>query len=235
MSNADSINAPGASYRQQPGIYGQSPQGAQPAYIRVMANFFSWIFHPLLITAYVMFFLIFLHPYVFAGMEPKFKVFRIIHIVLLTVFFPVFSVFIMVKLKLFTSSMYLRGAKERIIPYVITMIFYWWSWNVFKNLADSPPVTVHFLFGTFLAICGAWMCNIYFKISMHAVAMGGLVVFFILFSFQDNYASGLYISVAMLIAGIVCTSRFIVSDHTPFQIYAGLVTGMLAQFIAWQF
>lgn len=207
----------------------------QPAFIRLLANFFSWIFHPMFITSYVMFFLIFLHPYVFAGFDYRTKVFRFLNIFLCTTFLPLFSVFLMWRLGLFMQSLYMRTTRERIIPYVITMTFYWWSWNVFKNLPDSPPVTVHFLLGNFLAICGAWMSNIYYKISMHAVAMGGLIMFFFLFSLQDGYASGLYISIAFLTAGIVCTSRFIVSDHSPFEIYSGLFVGLLAQYVSWQF
>ena len=47
--------------------------------------------------------------------------------------------------------------------------------------------------GTFLAVCGAWMCTIFYKISLHAVAMGGLIAFFILFGDQDPFVSGLYL------------------------------------------
>ncbi len=35
--------------------------------------------------------------------------------------------------------------------------------------------------------------------------------------------------------GIVCTSRLIVSDHMPFQIYAGIFFGMISEFIAYAF
>jgi hypothetical protein len=94
---------------------------------------------------------------------------------------------------------------------------------------------VHFFLGSFLAICAAWFCNIYFKISMHSLAVGGLLMFALLFSLNDNYSSGLYLGIAVMVTGLVSTSRFIVSDHSPFEIYSGLFTGMLAQFIAWQF
>lgn len=130
--------------------------------------------------------------------------------------------------------MYLHTTRERIIPYVMVMIFYFWVWFVFKNL-ESPPMVTHFLLGSFLAICAAWMCNIYYKISMHAVGVGGLFMFFLLFSLSDPYGSGLYLSVATLITGLVCTSRFIVSDHSPFDIYTGLIAGAVMQWIAWQF
>lgn len=202
--------------------------------LRFLAQLVSFVFHPLFISSYVMGFLIFFHPYAFAGFEHKIKVFRFINIFFFNALFPLFSVFLLWRLQ-FIQSVFLRTAKERIWLYLIAMIFYWWTWNVYKNLPDSPPVAVHFLLGAFLAVCGAWFCNIYFKISMHAIAVGGALMFFLLYSFADNYASGLYLSVAFLVTGLVCTARFLCSDHTPFQLYSGLFIGLLSQWVAWQF
>jgi hypothetical protein len=40
------------------------------------------------------------------------------------------------------------------------------------------------------------------------------------------------LSLALLITGVVCTSRLIVSDHTPKEIYMGLLVGLVCQFAA---
>ena len=95
------------------------------------------------------------------------------------------------------------------------MIFYWWTWDVFKNLADIPEMAIHFLLGSFLAICGAWFCNIWFKISMHAIAMGSALMFFFLFTFSDSYASGLYLSIVLLATGLACVPRASSSPIIP--------------------
>jgi hypothetical protein len=229
MSNDQSAQLKAVNYTQQ-----TAGGKDYPFLIRFLAHFFSWIFHPLFIASYVAAFLIFVHPYVFAGFDQRNKLFLFLSVVVNTALFPAFSVFLLWRLKLMLTSIYLKTTRERIIPYVLAMTFYFWAWYVFNNRAEIPDFCRHFLLGSFLAVCGAWFCNIYFKISMHAVAVGGLIVFFILFSFADNYASGLYLSLALLIAGIVCTSRFIVSDHSPFEIYSGLFVGMLTQYIAWQ-
>jgi len=210
-----------------------SPATTNPV-LRFFARLVAYIFHPLFITSYVMAFLIFFHPYAFTGFDQKIKLFRFLNVVLCDALFPAFAVFLLWRLG-FIKSMHLRTEKERIIPYVIAMIFYWWTWNVYKNLSDSPPISIHFLLGAFLALCGGWIANIYFKISMHGIALGGALMFFILFSFHDSYASGLYLSIATLAAGVVATSRLLTGDHNPFQLYSGLIVGMLAQFIAWQF
>jgi hypothetical protein len=211
---------------------------ASPA-LRGVAHVISYIFHPLFISVYVMGFLIFFHPYAFAGFDTRTKVFRFINIVFCDTFLPLFAVFLMWRLKLI-PSMFLRTQKDRMIPYIVAMTFYWWTWIVFKNISDKdqlkiPDTAIHFLLGAFLAICGGWICNIFFKISMHALAMGGALLFFFIFAFNDQYASGLYISLALLFTGLVCTSRLILSEHNGFEVWSGLFVGILAQLIAWQF
>jgi hypothetical protein len=211
------------------------PTSRQPLLLRLFGQFFSYVFHPLFISAYVIGFLIFVHPYAFAGFDPTRKVLRFLTILVYNTLFPLFAVFLLWRLQLGVQTMQLRTMKERIIPYLIAMIFYWWTWHVYANLPDIPPVAIHFLLGAFLGVCGAWIFNIYYKISMHAIAAGGLAMFFFLFSFRDAYASGLYLSLAFLIAGIVCTARLLVSDHHPFEVWSGLFVGMLVQWVAWLF
>lgn len=217
------------------GIRPNTLPNRQPAWLRFLAKLVSVVFHPLFISTYVMAFLVFIHPIAFAGVDHPSPPFRLFNVFYCTAFFPGFTVFLLWQLRLFVGSMQLRTPKERIIPYLAAMIFYWWTWDVQKNLPGSPPLAVKFLLGAFLSVCGAWFCNIYCKVSMHAIAVGSALVFFILFSFHDGYASGSYLAMAFLAAGMVCTARFLVSDHTPFEVYLGLFVGMLAQVIAWQF
>jgi hypothetical protein len=203
--------------------------------LRFFAQLFSYVFHPLFIASFTIAFLLFIHPSLFVGFDHKTKVKRFITVLYSTTLLPIFAVFLMVRLKLFITSFQLRTARDRMVPYVIAMTFYFWAWWVYANLPDIPAPAIHFLLGAFLAVCGGWFCNIFFKISMHTIAVGGLLMFFLLFSFRDSYASGLYLSLVTLIAGLVCTARLIASNHSHFDIYAGVVVGMLSQYIAWQF
>jgi len=58
-------------------------------------------------------------------------------------------------------------------------------------------------------------------------------MFFFLFSFTDDYASGLYLSVAVGIAGLIATSRLIAGNHSTFEVWAGLFVGMVAGLVGW--
>jgi hypothetical protein len=203
----------------------------QPAPIRALAHVFSYVFHPLFIPAYVTAFLLFIDPYTFAGVSHYKKVLRLIAVLLNTAFLPGVAVFLMWRLKL-TQSMQLRTQKERIIPYAAAMIFYFWAWYVFHGQKDTPQPFLNFLLGSFLAVCAAWFLNILAKVSMHAIGVGGLATFFLLQAFGQQDVTGIYFSIAILIAGIVCTARLIVSDHTQKEIYLGLVAGALCQLLA---
>ena len=67
---------------------------------------------------------------------------------------------------------------------------------------------------------------------MHAIAMGVMVGFIGLVTYNDSQNLTIHLSIAILIAGIVCTSRLIVSDHNSKEIYWGFAFGMIALLIA---
>ena len=199
--------------------------------IRVSAHLLSWIFHPLFIPLYVTIFLSYIHPYAFVALSERGKIFKLIFVFVNTALFPGMAVFLMWRLK-FTQSIFLRTQKERIIPYAAAMVFYFWAWYVSRSLQDNEKVFTGFLFGSFLTVIAAWMANIYFKVSMHAIAMGGMVCFFILLAMQGSFSMGIYLSAAIFVAGLVCTCRLLVSDHYPFEVYAGFLLGVISQGIA---
>jgi hypothetical protein len=200
--------------------------------LRAAAYLISYLFHPVFIPVLVSAFLLFIHPYLFSGFTPLLKLQRLTTVFFNMTFIPGFAVFLMWRLKLI-PSMHLRTSKERIIPYATAIIFYFWCWYAMSRQADSPQPFVNFLQGSFLGVCGAWIININSKISMHTTAMGGLLMFFILFSFSDPHGSTLYLAAALLIAGLVTTARNLVSGHSRLEIIQGLIVGLLSMLVAW--
>ena len=80
----------------------------------------------------------------------------------------------------------------------------------------------------FVASVMAWMLNIYMKVSLHAISAGVMVAFMLQMGMTQSLQLGIYICIALLIAGLVCTARFIVSDHTQKEIYGGFVAGVVS-------
>ncbi len=202
--------------------------------LTIPAKVISYVFHPLFIPTFVFIFLVRYVPYEFAGITPFQLQLRIFSIFWLTAFFPAFAVFLLWRLK-FSESIFLRTQKERIVPYIVTMFFYWWMYYLSRNFTDQPSVLKFFYMGIFVSTVIGLMLNSYFKISLHAMGVGGALAAIILFAMYYRLPMGLQISVTAIIAGMVCTSRLLVSDHTNKEIYTGLFAGILSQVAAYWF
>jgi hypothetical protein len=203
----------------------------QPKALKIIAKIISYVFHPLFIPVYLTAYLIYIHPYLFAAYDPKQKFIRLLSVFVITVFFPAITVFLLWRLN-FIESIYLQTQKERIIPFVSSNIFFFWAFWVARNLEGTPSPMVFLFLGIFLASGAALIANNYFKISLHGLGVGGAVGFMILLATITSEPMGMAISITTLIAGIVCTSRLVVSDHHPVEIYAGVTIAVLSQIIA---
>lgn len=202
--------------------------------LRFMAKVVSYIFHPLFVPTYIFLLLMLLVPYEFAGITPWQLKLRLFSVFWLTAFFPAFAVFLLWRLK-FSESIFLRTQKERIIPYIITMFFYWWMHYLSRNFADQPAVLKFFYTGIFMATAAGLILNNYYKISLHGMGMGGASMAIVLFAFYYHQPMGLVIAGVLLLTGIVATSRFLISDHTQKEVYVGLLVGGLCQAVAYFF
>ena len=203
----------------------------QPAVVKFVAHLFSYIFHPLFIPVYVTWFITFIHPSYFSGFNPQQKIRIIITVASTMVFYPFITVLLLKGLG-FNKSIFLKTQKERIIPYIACEIFFFWAYLVFRNQPEIPKILTAFTFGVFLSSSAALLANIRMKISMHAIGMSGLLGIFLVIMFQNTMLMTWPIALALLITGLVCTSRMIVSDHTSKEIYAGLFLGLGCQFVA---
>lgn len=200
-------------------------------FLQAAATLLSYIFHPVFVPVYVMIFLLFIQPFLFVGFEYRQKMLILVQSFLMFTFFPLVSVALLKALK-FISSIKLKDRKDRIIPFIICNIWYFWLWYVWRNLPQMPREAVVFAMSVFLASSIGLLFNIYMKISMHGIAIGTAIAFLIGLSFQYDISFGLYLSVAILIGGAVCTSRLILNDHHPAEIYWGLATGVMAVVLA---
>ncbi|MEO5908937.1 MAG: hypothetical protein ABIR50_02925, partial [Ginsengibacter sp.] len=191
--------------------------------VKAFAHFFSFVFHPLFIPLIAAWFLAFLQPGYFTGISPHDKVLIVIRVGYNTIFYPALTVLLLKALG-FIKSIFLKTQRERIVPYIATNIFYFWMFLVFHNQPEVPVILTSFMFGIFLASSAGLIANIYFKISMHALGVGSLCGLMLIIIFTGfSYAVFLTAMLVFLITGIVCTSRMIVSDHKPIEIYSGLI------------
>jgi hypothetical protein len=204
----------------------------QPKWLIWVAKIISYIFHPLFIPGYVFLFLTIYFPFEFAGITSHKLSLKIFSVFWMTAFFPAFAVFLLWRLG-FSNSIFLRTQKERIIPYFITMFFYWWMHYLSKNQTDQPVVLQFFYLGIFYTTIVGVILNNFFKISMHTIGTASAATAIMLMAWFYQTDIGVAIAFFVLINGIVATARFICSNHTPLEIYSGMALGILAQIVAY--
>ena len=197
----------------------------------IFSGFFSYLFHPVFIPVYASLFLIYIHPSAFAGFSEQEKKQTVLIILLNLAFFPLISV-LLLRAVGFIDSVYLRSQKDRIIPYIASGIFYFWTYTVFRQQPQYPLLLTSFVLGIFLASSAALIANIYLKISMHAIAMGGWLGFFLIISNTQTMLMTWPIAAVLLLTGLVSSARLLTNSHKPNEVYAGILVGILTQVVA---
>ncbi|MCY7293558.1 MAG: hypothetical protein LH615_15380 [Ferruginibacter sp.] len=195
------------------------------------ASFFSYVFHPIFVPLYAIAFLVYIHPSYFTGFSAKTKLYAILISAYNLIFYPLLSI-ILLKALGFIDSVFLRTRKDRIIPYMACGIFFFWAYTVFKKQEMYPPIMASFILGIFLAASAGLIANIYYKISMHAIGMGGWLGLFWVVAQSNTMLMTWPLALVLLCTGIVCTARLLITDHTEKDIYSGLVIGFLCQWVA---
>lgn len=212
-----------------------------------ITDFFAWavsgIFHPLLVPIYLLTLLVAVNPYLFGDYD--------LGMIFITVFFstlllPAVAVAVMRGLEMIDSFL-LEDRMERIGPYLVVLILYLWMYFNFARRGTVPEAYTAFTLGIVIALSVSFFINVFSKISMHAVGMGGLVaavllvmLFFdsqglrldlgLLGQFKVSLSALLLLSV--LLAGLVGSVRLRLGAHLPQEVYGGYVVGFVSQIIA---
>ena len=205
---------------------------SQPMIVKYLAHLLSYIFHPLFIPTYFFLYLMQVLPFEFVGITDWQLKMRLFSVAWLTAFFPAFAVFLLWRLKL-SDSIFLRTQKERIIPYVITMFFYWWMYYLSRNFTDQPIALKFFYLGIFVASAIGMTVNNFMKVSLHAMGIGGITTSIILVSVFYPVTNAIWVPLAIVLTALVISARLVVSDHSKKELVVGLFIGVFTQLAAY--
>jgi membrane-associated phospholipid phosphatase len=123
----------------------------------------------------------------------------------------------------------LTDRKERLVPYLIFItanvicLFY-----LFK--LQMPFWLLSMFVGISVALFAALCINFTWKISAHAMGVGGLLGA-VMGAVRIQMINPYFLFILIFIAGgLVATSRIILNKHTPMQVYAGFTLGFICTF-----
>lgn len=194
-------------------------------FINGVASALSIIFSPLLMATYGVALAMVLSFLCFIPTATKLTV--ILETFLATTAIPVIGIFILSRLKVISDPK-LNERRDRTFPYLIeTACFI--GLAVYLNHINAPAWLSLFLIGGAVALVVLTVVNRWWKISGHTTGMGGLcaLVFYLMLSGNSIYDLQWEFLVAVLLAGLVCSSRVILGRHTLGQVTAGFFNGFL--------
>jgi len=216
----------------------------QPKALRVLANIVSYVCHPVFMPVVMSVMVYLLARDKFQGITQHQLFFWLISIGVSTLLLPLVVVFILKGLN-FIKSIKLENARERVIPLMAAMIFYFSLSHSFLNFdkikdfhaVPAPLILQVLLLGSFWGIIALFMFNIFTKVSLHTAAAGSMVGIIIVMMMMPDIHTNLIMPlfIAIILAGIIGTSRMILGAHQKGDIWVGYITGILVQLGAYWF
>lgn len=197
---------------------------------KIPANIIAVLLHPVFMPLISCLFLYYFMPQSFEGIKPKVLNGWLGMIVINTIFFPVVLMLLLKGLG-FIKSIYLRDVKERVIPLIGTMVFYFWPYLVAKNVA-APEAARILMLGNFWGIVMVFVITIFFKISMHSSGAGSLLGFVLVMSLLVQKLLLIPLAAALMICLLVFWARYYKKAHSAKELWLGIAVGILAQMAA---
>ncbi len=194
--------------------------------ITTAANLLSWIFVPLLMPTFSI--LLIFKLSILSLASTGTKVFFTSIVFAANFVLPMLWVLLLKKLGLI-EHVGLNGRKERLIPYIITIVcLLGTGW--FLYFRDAPLWVAMFFAGGALAGLINLIVNFWWKISAHAAGIAGVVAMLIQITKEGSPMPGttLWIVVTIIMAGLLCSARVWLGKHTLPQVLAGTAVGFLS-------
>jgi hypothetical protein len=188
-----------------------------------LAKIIAIVFHPLFMPLYGL--LILFSAPTFLGYLP-FPVKRILFIIVLinNVLIPL-TLLPFFRYRNVISSYKIEERSERIFPLLTTSILYCsTSFIIFRF--QVPFLIKSFFLATSILVVVVTFINFWWKISIHAVGAGALTAVVFVLSIKMYTPLTWYLTVVILVGGLILSSRLRLNSHNPSQVWLGYLTGL---------
>ncbi len=194
------------------------------------ANFLSIVAHPIFINLLCLITLFSLQPSLYYGIPGKIKFYYIGYIFLLTSIIPSLSVVLM-KLLGSVQNITLENKEDRVLPYIVTVIFYLFTYYNFRTSLLTSSILLMYLVACGLIVFSVLLINFYSKISIHMATLGalcGLIASSAPVSMIDIRWLLIFFIVT---SGLVATARYSLNAHSFVQLFLGFILGFFTMFV----
>lgn len=194
--------------------------------MRAIALVISVVFQPLLMPTLVYGMILFGVPES-TSIPEEFKE-RIFFLILLsTLVIPMISI-IGLRLSGTVKSLHMPEIKDRRVPFLITSLYFiLTTWFLYQK-SDLDPVLWLGMGVITFSVVSLTIVSLFWKMSAHMTGLGGLLaVVLVLGSKFPNFEVLYPLLGALVLCGMVATSRLFLQAHRPLEVYVGLVSGFV--------
>jgi membrane-associated phospholipid phosphatase len=197
------------------------------------AKLITAVFHPLFIPTYGMCVLYRIFSNMYFIRDVRIPLLLIGITLVSTCLLPALSVFLLLRSQKL-SNLQMEERKERTLPFLITVAYYLFAYYMLREFPVPSGMLRAirvFTLGAASALSITIGINFMWKISAHAVGMGGLCGAMAALTFFLPVPPSLnWFCLVVFLAGLVGYARLQLQAHTPAQVYAGYLLGFAPMF-----
>lgn len=199
-----------------------------------LAKFISYITHPILVTTYMLIFVLYQkNSYVYYTITENGRWLFILTSFVLTIIAPLISVGYLIYSKQ-VSNFYLDKRQERIVPMTISVAYTIGLFYLLRQFA-LPPVVLAVVGVGVVGVAITLIITLFWKISAHMMGISGFLgVVLALSNILQPVPSKIIIAL-FLLSGFVGTARIKQDSHTLSQVLAGWVLGFIVSYLTMVF
>lgn len=157
--------------------------------------------------------------------EFKFRLFFMI--VLSTLLIPMITI-IGLRLSGKVKSLHMPEKKDRLVPFLITCIYFVMTAFFLYSQSELDPILWQGMTVITFAVIVLSLVTLFWKMSAHMTGVGGLLaVVLVLGKIFSTFEVVYPLLLALVLSGMVATSRLYLNAHRPAEVYAGFLVGFL--------
>jgi hypothetical protein len=187
------------------------------------AKIISYLFHPIFLPVYCLLLLFSIRSSANFDFMLKAQLLLLAFVAVTTIMFPLLMIFLM-KWQGFIKNYEMDSRQDRLLPYLITAIFYFLVFNMFRQM-HLHSIYISYMLGASTILVLIVLINIRWKISTHMAGIGGVFGMVLGISVALSYDLQFMLIVVIALAGIVGLARLKLDAHKPIEIYTGFLLG----------
>lgn len=124
----------------------------------------------------------------------------------------------------------LSTKERRIVPYLLSIVSYYTCFYVMR-IFNIPHFIGNILMAALVIQVVCALINVWWKISTHTAAIGGVVGALLAFSFIFMFNPIAWLCFILILSGLVGSSRIILRQHSLAQVTTGFAVGLFTAYI----